>query len=514
MGPLDQMLNSSRDQGQQKKLASMLRNTQRLLHLIDQLLELSKFESGKMRLHASKQDIIPFLKGILFSFELAAAEKQIKLVLNAADSPEHFYFDAEKMDKIICNLLSNAVKFTPPQGRITLTLNPVQENPAQEETLQISVHNTGTTIPSEQLPLLFDRFYQAKSTDTYEGKHKGSGIGLALVKELVTLHYGSIEVHSDTTGTVFTLSFPMGKSHFKPEEVLDLPETFPAAGGSAVQTGTVPPGSLEIDSEDASPISSDTPGPDMKREKCLILVIEDNEEVRNYISEPLLEHYSVIEAVDGQEGLEKARSLLPDLIISDIMMPRLEGFELCRILKKDIATSHIPVILLTAKASDENIVKGIETGADDYIIKPFNTRLLHARIKNLIDLRLQMQQKFKRRNILQPDEISITSIDETFLNELHDAIEKNISDSNFHVEQLGKKLYMSRATLYRKIMALTGESPNQFIRSYRLKRAAQLLRDKYGNVTEVAMAVGFTNMAYFSKCFKEVFQQLPSNYTG
>jgi signal transduction histidine kinase/CheY-like chemotaxis protein/methylphosphotriester-DNA--protein-cysteine methyltransferase len=508
MGPLDQMLSDSDDPQQQQKYGSMLRNTERLLHLIDQLLELSKFESGRMKLHASLQDIIPFLKGILYSFELVATQKQLQLTLNAPNLPVRFYFDAEKLDKILCNLLSNAVKFTPPQGAITVTVT------LGEEILHIVVHNSDSTIPASQLPHIFDRFYQANSTDSYEGLHKGSGIGLALVKELVTLHYGEIEAKSDSSGTKFELRLPMGKSQFKPEEIMDLPETFPSPTETLESTlapeKSEPRTQLDSESGDSNGDHIDT----QQQRKNLILVVEDNAEVRSYIAKPLNEDYRVLEAVDGQDGLDKARNYIPDLIISDIMMPRVDGFELCQTLKQDVATSHIPIILLTAKASDENIIKGIETGADDYITKPFNIKILHARIKNLIELRSQAQQKIKRRNMLQPDEISVSNVDELFLKELHDVCEKYLSNPDFHVEKLSKKLYMSRATLYRKIIALTGESPNHFIRSYRLKRAAQLLTANFGNITEVAMAVGFTNMAYFSKCFKEAFHQLPSNYTG
>ncbi|UCH97157.1 MAG: response regulator, partial [Candidatus Aminicenantes bacterium] len=243
-----------------------------------------------------------------------------------------------------------------------------------------------------------------------------------------------------------------------------------------------------------------------------ILVVEDNAEVRKYIRDPLEPHYSVVEANDGREGIDKAKALIPDLIVSDIMMPEVDGYELCRVLKTEVKTSHIPIILLTAKASQQSVIEGLETGADDYITKPFNTKILTTRIKNLIGLRLQLQQKIQKQMLLQPDEISVSSMDQQFIKELQQMIEKNLSDPEFNVEVLSKKLYMNRATLYRKVMALTGESPTQFIRSYRLKRAAQLLRAKFGNVSEVSLEVGFSNMAYFAKCFKEKFHQLPSSY--
>ena len=241
-------------------------------------------------------------------------------------------------------------------------------------------------------------------------------------------------------------------------------------------------------------------------------MVEDNPEVRKYIRSSLEPLYRVVEAGDGREGLEKAKKMIPDLIISDIMMPEKDGYELCRTIKTEIKTSHIPVILLTAKASEESVIQGLETGADDYITKPFNSRILMSRIKNLVELRRQLQQKIQRQMLLQPMEISVSSMDREFIRELQDLIEKNLDDPEFNVETLSKKLYMNRATLYRKIMALTGETATEFIRSYRLKRAAQLLRSNFGNVTEVALEVGFTNMAYFTRCFKKKFHQLPSAY--
>jgi DNA-binding response OmpR family regulator len=239
--------------------------------------------------------------------------------------------------------------------------------------------------------------------------------------------------------------------------------------------------------------------------------VDDSADVRCYIRRSLESFYTVEEAADGREAAVKAGELIPDLVICDVMMPEVDGYQLCRELKTDLRTSHIPVILLTAKASEADVIEGLETGADDYITKPFNTRILIARVKNLIELRRQMQLNRQRRMALQPAEISVTSIDETFLKELQDIIEKHLSEPEFNVEQLSRKLYMGRTTVYRKILALTGETPNQFIRSYRLRRAMQLLKARYGNVTEVAFAVGFSSTAYFTRCFKEMFHQLPSD---
>jgi signal transduction histidine kinase/DNA-binding response OmpR family regulator len=515
MGPLEQMLTDDDEEVRDRKdrVKLMLRNSQRLLNLINQLLDLSKLDSGKMKLQPVRQNIVPFLKGLTDSFHFLAAQNKLELTFQSEEEDITLYFDLEKLEKVVCNLLSNAIKFTPPGGKITVK---VKNNPTPAENFpsgwaSISVADTGVGIPKEQVQYIFDRFYQA----AVPGEHaqKGSGIGLALTKELVTLHHGEIDFKSsdgsegENRGTEFTFRLPLGKEHLKPEEIVDLPG-IPSQRQKPYEVSQLYAVEKEEEERDVEEkdIEPET------QEKEIILVVEDSRDVRKYIRGPLEKHYTVVETVNGKEGIEKAREIIPDLIISDIMMPEADGYELCSVLKQDVLTCHIPIVLLTAKASEENVVQGLETGADDYITKPFNTKILMARIRNLIDLRRQLQQKMKRQMMLQPAEISVSSIDEEFIKELQGAIEKNLSDPEFTVEELGKKLYMSRASLYRKIQALTGESPNHFIRNYRLKRAAQLLKENFGNVTEVAFEVGFSSSAYFTKCFKEQFQQLPSSF--
>ncbi|UCH96157.1 MAG: response regulator [Candidatus Aminicenantes bacterium] len=503
-GPLEQMLSSPQeDEGEQKKkMRLMLRNSRRLLSLINQLLDLSKFESGKMKLQACQQNIVSFLKGIVESFDSLAAQNELDLKFHSQEKDITLYFDAEKIEKAVCNLLINAIKFTPPGGKITVTLHVKKDMPPGF--LEISVCDSGIGIPVAQLEHIFDRFYQAQGLK--EHAHKGSGIGLALTKELVNLHHGEISVHStEGKGSEFTIRLCLGDEHLKPEEIVHHP-------GKPVKP-EVPKEDPDLYMMEKEEDEFDqTIDEDLAQEKNIILVVEDSADVRTYIKSAIEPHYQMIEAKDGQEGIKKAQEIIPDLIISDIMMPGVDGYELCRVLKNDVKTSHIPVILLTARAAEEDIIAGLETGADDYITKPFNTRILCARIKNLIDLRQQWQQKMQRQMTLQPAEIPISSVDETFIKDLQKLIEKNLSDELFSVEQLGKKLYMSRATLYRKIMALTGEPPREFIKSYRLKRGAQLLKANFGNVTEVSVEVGFSSTAYFTKCFKEKFHQLPHAY--
>jgi CheY-like chemotaxis protein/AraC-like DNA-binding protein len=388
------------------------------------------------------------------------------------------------------------------------------------------VSDTGTGIPPDQLEHIFDRFYQVEEKFTKisgsPGQKKqnhrdsqGTGIGLALTRELVLLHHGTIDVRSSVgkeSGTKFIIRLLLDENHSAPGEITTSSEEWD--NGKRIQdvvqlTDEKNNEGKTIDMDEMD----NTEEPEVES-KEIILVVEDNADMQDYIRGALEPFYTVKEAMDGKEGIEKAKKIIPDLVVSDIMMPGTDGYELCNVLKKNIKTSHIPVILLTAKASEENVIQGLESGADDYITKPFNTKILLARVKNLIDLRRQLQQNIQREMILQPAEVQVSSMDQKFIKEVQEVIEKNLSDEFFNVDQLGKKLYMSRTTLYRKILALTGLPPREFIKSYRLKRGAQLLKANFGNVTEVAFEVGFSSTTYFGKCFKEKFQQLPSAFQG
>ena len=529
MGPLEEMLSKVREKKDKKTLNLMLRNSQRLLGLINQLLELSKFESGKVKLQAAYLNIIPFLKGITAAFEAVADKNELDLTFRSEEENIELYFDAEKLEEVIFNLISNAVKFTPGGGRISVTAarGPGNKINFSSGGLEISVSDTGPGIPREQLAHIFDRFYQADST--HECHRKGSGIGLAIAKELVELHHGSIDVHSSVgKGTEFIARLPMGKEHLKPGEIVELPGPPPLRKSS----GSIPliykkaqesvvPGEAETGQNNAAGVSTaaaEKSGPGgeeidlLKPGREIILLIDDEADMRRYIRTALDPNYHVLEAKDGREGISRAQEIIPDLIISDVMMPGIDGYELCRQLKNNVNTSHIPVILLTARASEESVLNGLETGADDYITKPFNTRILCARIKNLIDLRRHMQHILNRETALQPVEIPVSKVDRKFIKKLQGVIDENISDPEFNIEQLRRKMEMSQPTLYRKIQAMTGESPTEFIRSYRLKRGAELLKNDFGTVLEVAFEVGFSSANYFTKCFKKKFHQLPTTY--
>ncbi len=524
MGPLEQMISTLHDKEQKKQLNLMFRSSQRLLALINQLLDLAKFDSGKMKLQAGYQNIIPFLKGILASFELLVRQRQLELQFIADKENTTLYFDPGKIEQIMCNLLINAAKFTPAEGKITVkvkNINPKKDDiPSPVGFVEVSVSDTGIGIPKEQLDHIFDRFYRSESSsgDSWEQGHEGTGIGLALAKELVELHHGSINVFSgEGKGTEFIIRLPLGKEHLSPDEIvnaskapLNLKKTCEITASYMMEKKEDE--SITGDEERNNLLEKNADKEHEAREKFIILVVDDSPGIREYIGRALEPTYTVAEAVNGREGIQKAKDIIPDLIISDIMMPEIDGYELCNTLKKEIETSHIPIILLTAKASEENIIQGLETGADDYITKPFNTKILCTRIKNLIELRRQLQMKIQRQKDFLPDEIAVSSMDETFLNEFQEIVEKNLSDPDFNILQLSKKLYMGRTSLFRKIEALTGQTPNQFIQAYRLQRAAQLLKANFGNITQVAFKVGFSSSAYFTKCFKEKFHQLPSTF--
>lgn len=514
MGPLEQMYSDSEDKKKKKDIYTMLRSSQRLLNLINQLLDLSRLDSGKEKLQAAKQDIVPFLEGIVANFEAVAKRKNLNLSFQTNHEDIPMYFDGQKMENVMSNLLINAVKYTPPNGNITVSVyksEQEQENgTGSREFVKISVKDSGPGIPPDQTPFIFNRFYQAERSKTGHGE--GTGIGLALVKEYVELHHGIIDVHTlEEIGTQFVLRFPTGHAHLEPGEITGCPQSVPETDHSLMEFET----DLEIE-ENGGDTSTDTipdqNGEEENGQKPVVLVVEDNTEMRRYICNPLKTDYSVIEAVDGDQGIEKAISCIPDLIVSDIMMPGKDGYQLCEVLKKDIRTSHIPIILLTAKASGQSVIQGLETGADDYITKPFNTPILLTRIKNLIDLRQHLQSKIQKQMLLQPDEINVSSMDRAFIDELKETIAANISDSGFRVEELSEKMYMDRTTIFRKIKALTGQSPQLFIRSYRLQRAAQLLKQQAGTVSQVASSVGFDNPGYFAKCFKEKYKMHPSSF--
>jgi signal transduction histidine kinase/DNA-binding response OmpR family regulator len=479
-------------------MALMERNANRLLRLINQLLDLSKLESGAMKLRASRGNIVPFVKGIASSFESSAGMRGIKVTTESDAEEIEAYFDRDKLEKILTNLLSNAFKFTPDGGCVTVQIR----NPKSEirNHIELSVIDTGIGIPAYELPRVFDRFYQVDQSQTRE--YEGSGIGLALTKELVELHHGTTSVRSEVgKGTEFTVSLPLGREHLKDDEVITTEET------KQQVIPTSPVGAIR-----ESPLREETEEVVADKSLPIVLIIEDNADVRAYMKEYLVRSYQVLEAHDGAEGVEKAEETIPDLIISDVMMPKKDGYEVCKTLKLDEKTSHIPIILLTARAGTENKIEGLETGADDYLTKPFDAKELLARVKNLIEQRRRLRERFRGEVILKPKDIAITSADEKFLTKLMALLEAHISESDFDTETIASELTMSRMQLHRKVRALTDSSPREFLRKMRVERATELLRKHAGNISEVAYEVGFANPAHFAQVFRTLKGVTPSEF--
>jgi DNA-binding response OmpR family regulator/two-component sensor histidine kinase len=488
------MYNGTFKGDQKSVLAVMMRNGQRLLRLINQLLDLSKLEVGKMTLHTAPIDLVQFIREIASSYESLAADKKIRYFFYPELQELMVYIDQEKIEKVVHNLLSNAFKFTREGGEVILNLK-VQE----KQWASISVKDTGIGIPADQLDKIFDRFYQVDSSQTRD--YEGSGLGMALAKELVTLHHGRIMVEStEGKGTIVTLWLPLGKEHLRKDEIID------SVKSKIFSPELMPMESILVteNENETTTVSSD--------HQPVLLIVEDNADMRHYICKTLSDHYQVIEAENGKTGVKLAEEAVPDLIISDIMMPEMDGYKLCEIIKTNELTSHIPIILLTAKADRESKLTGLETGADDYLSKPFDADELKLIVRNRIEERRKMRERFSREITLEPKQISITSYDEKFLNKVLAIIESHIDDENFSVEELSREVGYSNMHLYRKLKALAGETPSQFLRTIRLKRAAELLRKKSDNVTQIAYSVGFSSVSYFNKCFKEQFGMTPGQF--
>ena len=466
----------------------MQRNSNRLLALVDQLLDVSKIEAGNLKLKISKGQVIPFLGSLTDSFTYAAKQKNIQYKVTSKPTEAPTYFDKDALEKILVNLLSNAIKYTPNKGTIICDIA------VKNKQLHIEVKNTGKGLSKEQRSNIFKRFYQIDENT------QGVGIGLSLVKELVMLHKGKIAVESKLNEwTIFNVEIPMAREFFTNTEFSKSTITVEESTHNLENNLRNQEGTLEEKGKDEKPI---------------VLIVDDNTDVRFYVSSLFKNDYKVLTAKEGQEGIDIAIEHIPDIIICDIMMPVKNGIELCTTLKADERTSHIPIILLTAKAGEEHEIEGIKTGADDYITKPFSEDLVRLRVEKLIENRKKLQERYSQEVILRPKDVAISSIDEQFLERLQKVLDKNLLESSFKIEDFSKAVGMSRMQLHRKLKALTGLSATEFIRSQRLKLAAQLLKKSEINVSQVGYSVGFNDHAYFSKCFKEAYHCTPTEYAA
>ncbi len=492
LGPLERIRTMVSSREVKEGLDVMHRNGQRLQRLINQLLDLSRLDSGRIELQPSEQELVTFLKGIWAHFEQAGKDRSIGYSMTT--DCEHYWtrFDRDKLEKAIFNLLSNAFKFSQEGGTIILDL---KTDP--DEGVKIRVLDTGRGIPQEQLTHIFDRFYQADAT--LDRKHEGSGIGLALARQFVELHDGTITVESkEGQGSTFTIELPLEELSEAPAEnellhgvLVDSPTSFSTIG------------SKQHNLESLTATSDDRP---------LVLVIEDNPDMRQYLWNVLNDTYNVLEGVDGLHGRKLAFKEIPDLIVSDIMMPGLDGQELCQQLKQDERTSHIPIVLLTARAGEKAKLEGLETGADDYITKPFSPEELKARVKNLIALRQKLREKYSGQFAFDTEEEDLSSVDQAFLRKVVDEIEAHRSDSAFNPDILANAIGLSRSQLHRKLKALIDMPTMDFVKCYRLKYAKRLLEKGAGNVVEVGYQCGFNSPSYFTTSFKKLFGAPPSEF--
>lgn len=507
LGPMEEIIGAHGPvSGLRDKVLLMHRQTRKLLDLVNQLLDFRKVESGHVPLRASYGNATQFLTDIYLVFRQQAEERRLTYTLDVPAEPVLLYFDRSKLEIVLTNLLANAFKYTPEGGELTLAAT-VVGSPGGEAVfkdgqlvgnfLEVNVIDTGVGIKAAELARIFDPYYQASHTDTL--RMTGTGIGLSLVRQFAERHGGNIHVTSQVgVGTVFRLRLPFGQAHLQPGDVLpeaeqpDLTDTVPALAAEALLALTNEPLTLAT----------------LPR----LLVVEDNDEVRQYLQQLFAADFEVTTAADGLEGWGKALAHLPDLVISDVMMPRSDGLELCGKLKQHPRTAHIPVLLLTARTAALHEVEGFDLGADDYVSKPFNPLVLQAKATALLRNRGKLREYYQRQLLLEPTEIVIADADRTFLEQAMRAVEQRLDDPSFGVTVLAGDMCVSQSGLYRRIKQITGQTTVDFIRDVRMKRAAQLLSQSQLRISEVAMQVGVEDVKYFRQTFQKVYGMAPSEY--
>ncbi len=504
IAPLEEILSkrSTIKEGIGDKITIMYKNANRLLRLIDQLMDFRKVETKKLTLELELTDIIAYITDIANEFYSLAIQYNKNFSVEAEKVTFQGWIDKEKVEKIVFNLLSNAFKYTQPGGSINLRIS-IQNadnrtnsilNNYTGNYLNLKVIDTGIGINTCELEKIFEPFYRS---DHQKMNHQtGTGIGLSLVKEFITLHNGSIKVESVADqGSCFTVEIPLDKesyssAHFLAENLTDI----------------------QFSRYNASIPEPEVHDLQVSGHHDILLIIEDNDDVRNYLKDSFKAYYKIVEAKDGKEGIQMAFQYIPDLIICDVMMPEMNGIEATSLLKSDVRTSHIPVIMLTARTSMEHQLEGIEVGADLYVTKPFNLLHLETCVRKLIETRKKLRERFSNDISINPDDLKISTIDETFLRKAIDLTYKHLDDENFSIEQFGSEIFLSRSQLHRKLTALTNQTPSEFVRTIRLKRAAQLLIANKLSIADIAYQTGFNSPAYFTKCFKSYFNIVPSEY--
>ena len=489
LGPVQTLLaHNSLPKEEQDLLFLIKKNSNRLLHLISEVIEFRSYENNKMQMYFTKGNLKSFLTELNSFFTDRIKQKKLNFQFVAEDTSFEMAFDKEKVEKIYFNLLSNALKFTPQEGRISVSLE------KQGEYAALRVFNSGSYIPKDKQNEVFEHFYKINPDS------EGLGIGLALVQALVASHNGTISVEStEGEGTTFLIRLPFSQEQVSAKAVydsnyiethLDLLPSLPASD-EKLKLPTVVPSAPE---------------------KPTVLIVEDNEDMRQFIRYILSDSYNLIEAENGEEGFEVAKKHLPDVVISDVMMPKTDGFDLCQLLKTNVATNHIPVILLTAYALDEQKQVGFESGADAYISKPFNVKLLKTRVRKLIENRKKIRESFSNFLLNETKQETLGKVEQQFITDFTQYVENSIANPELNIDEIADALGLSRSNLYRKIKSLTDYSPNELIRTIRVKYAKQLLNSKAKSISEVAYEVGFSSPSYFAKCFKDFYNESPTEY--
>jgi len=493
MAPVDKMLTRA-DHEQQQQLNMIGKNARRLLNLVNQLLDFRKMEVQELKLHSKPGDIVKFINEISLSFTDIAEEKQIGFIFETTVDSLLTNFDHDKIERILFNLISNAFKFTPAGGHISVLLNAAKNSQVSDAVLlEIKVIDTGIGIPFEKQDKIFERFFQHDVPESMI--NQGSGIGLAITREFVKMHGGEIMVESELDhGSCFIIKLPLA--------ILEDPDTVSSLSNGAER---------EKPDDSVNEIKV-IPKQQHASKKPVILLVEDNDDFRFYLKDNLKDIFFLIEASNGNDGWQRALSQHPDIIVSDISMPGMSGIELCKKLKNDKRTSHIPVLLLTAQIGESEQLKGLEIGANDYMTKPFNFEILRSKIKNVLILQETYKRTYKKQMDVQLQELPLQNEDEKLLRSIVEYIELNIQNDSLSVEELSRQMNMSRGSLYSKVLMLAGKSPIEFIRSIRLKKAVYLLENSQMTISQICYEVGFNTPKYFTKLFKEEYNTLPSAF--
>ena len=491
--PLLSLIKNEENPDRKSVYETIRRNAERILHLINQMMDLRKIDKGQMQMHMSEQNLVGFINDIYTLFSHQAKSRQINFLFEHDCDSLPVWIDRSNFDKVVVNVLSNAFKYTPAGGEIGIRLT------HDDQHATIAVRDNGEKIPEDKLDKIFERFYQAESSSN--DRNVGTGIGLDLTRSLVELHHGTIKVHNLEQGCEFVITIPLGKDHLKPEEILTELET--------------PQDTLLSLAEEPEPIEDDIiPEERQPMSGNSIVIAEDDDEIRSYLEAELSRDYDVHSCVNGREALAETYRIHPCLVISDVMMPEMDGHALCSQLKANSSTNFIPVILLTARSREEDRLEGLETGADAYLVKPFNMDILKRTIQNLLNSRRLLKLKYERTDELeeQMEDIRLKSPDEKLLEKIMTCVRKNLTNSDLNIDMISEEVGISRVHLHRKMKELTGQTPHDFIRSIRLKKAAQLLAEKGMNVTEVMYACGFSNSASFSTIFRKYYGMSPRDY--